>query len=212
MKLYSYWRSSASYRVRIALNLKGLKYDIVPVNLLKSEQKEEAYRKLNVQGRVPALLDGESLITQSVAIIEYLEERYPSPSLLPQNLQARAHARSIALAVACDISPLGNLGPMQYLTSEFSATDAQKTAWLHHWMGTGFAALERMLSESEYTGSFCVGASPTMADCCLVPQIYNAKRFNVDLSPYPTLVRIAEKCEQHPAFVSAHPSKQPDAA
>lgn len=211
MKLYGYWRSSTSYRVRIALNLKGLAYDTVPVNLLQSEQKGDAYRKVNTQGRVPTLIDGSAAITQSIAIMEYIEEKYPSPALLPQNPEARAQVRALSLAIAADISPLGNLGVMKHLESEYGLDETQRTKWLHHWMAQGFTTVERMLIESPFTGSYCVGASPTMADCCLVPQLYNSKRYGLDLSHYPTLVRIAEKCEQHPAFIAAQPNKQPDA-
>lgn len=211
MKLYSYWRSSTSYRARIALNLKGLNPDIIPVNLLKGEQKQSAYASVNTQMRVPTLIDGEHNITQSLAVIEYLEEKYPNPPLLPLTPPERAHVRALSLAIACDISPLNNLGPLAYL-SELGIGEEQKTGWIKFWIAQGFATIERMLLSSPYAGSYCHGASPTMADCVLVPQVYNARRFNCDLSPYPNLMRIAEHAEKHPAFIAAHPSNQPDAA
>lgn len=211
MKLYGYFRSSATYRVRIALNLKGLEAEVVPVNLLKGEQKSDSYTKINPQQLVPALVDGEHVLTQSVSIIEYLEEKYPTPALLPQPLHERARVRAIALAVACEIAPLANLGPLNFLTQQMKLSDEQKMQWYRHWLARGFAAVEQMLASSPYTGSFCHGSAPTLADCCLVPQVFNARRFECDLTPYPTLAAIAQTCEQHPAFIAAHPSKQPDA-
>jgi maleylacetoacetate isomerase len=210
MKLYSYWRSSASYRVRIALALKGLKAEIVPVNLLTGEQKADAYRAINPQMRVPALQDGEHLVTQSIAIIEYLDERYPHVPLLPQPPEERAYVRELSLAVATDISPLNNLSQLKYLSEQFGVTEEQKNVWIAHWITSGFAAIEAVLAASPYTSQFCHGVSPTMADCLLIPQIYNARRFNCDLSPYPNIERIDANCTAVPAFQQAQPDAQPD--
>jgi maleylacetoacetate isomerase len=211
MKLHGYFRSSASYRVRIALNLKGLEYDSVPVNLLAGEQKSDAYRKLNPQGLVPLLADGEHRLTQSLAIMEYLEETHPAPPLLPQTRPERARVRALALAIACEMGPLCNSGPLGFLGSELGLSEAQKTLWYHHWMKKGFDALEALLVAGPDTGSYCHGASPTMADCLLVPQMFNARRYGFDLTPYPTLLRIDARCATHPAFIAAHPMRQPDA-
>jgi len=209
MRLYSYFRSSASYRVRIALNLKGLSYDNIPVNLLKGEQKNSEYLELNPQGLLPTLVDNGNILTQSLAIMEYLEETQPTPALLPKLPAARARVRAIALAIACETSPVNNLSILQYLQSNLNITDEQKTQWIQHWIGKGFAALEAMLGDGK-AGIYCHGDTPTMADCVLVPQLFNARRFNCDLTPYPTIVRIGDVCEKHPAFAKAHPSKQTD--
>lgn len=211
MKLYSYFRSSASYRVRIALALKGIDYGQETVNLLKGEQKGTDYLKLNPQGLLPALENGGQLLTQSLAIIEYLEETHPNPPLLPKNPHERARVRALSLAIACDIAPINNLGILHYLQQQFAITDAQKTAWIQHWISKGFTALESLLQDGK-TGVFCHGDTPTMADCCLMPQLFNAKRFECDLAPYPTILRIAEACDKNPAFIAAHPSRQPDSA
>jgi maleylacetoacetate isomerase len=210
MKLYSYWRSSASYRVRIALALKGLKAEIVPVNLLAGEQKGDAYRAVNPQMRVPALEDNGHLVTQSIAIVEYLDERYPQAPLLPQVPEERAYVRELSLAVATDISPLNNLSQLKYLSEQFGVNEEQKNTWIAHWIANGFAAIEAMLEASPYTSQFCHGASPTMADCLLIPQVYNARRFNCDLSAYPNIERIDANCAALPAFQQAHPDAQPD--
>lgn len=212
LKLYSYFRSSASYRVRIALGIKGLPYSTVAVNLLKGEQTEGEYTKLNPQGKVPALIDGNHLLTQSLAIIEYLEEMHPFPPLLPKPAHERARVRALSHAVASDIAPLNNLGPLKFLTEELKLSDDDKNRWYQHWIAQGFTALEKMLAESDYTGTFCHGDEPTMADCVLVPQVFNAKRYNTDLAAYPTILKIADACDAHSAFQAAHPSKQPDAA
>lgn len=212
LKLYSYFRSSASYRVRIALALKGLPYSTVAINLLKSEQKESEYLKLNPQGKVPALVDGNHLLTQSLAIIEYLEEMHPFPPLLPKAAHERARVRALSHAVASDMAPLNNLGPLKFLTEELKLSDDDKNRWYQHWIKEGFTALEKMLSESDYTGTFCHGDEPGMADCCLVPQVFNARRYKTDMAPYPTILKIADACDAHSAFQAAHPSKQPDAA
>ena len=211
MKLYGYWRSSTSYRARIALNLKGLNAEIVPVNLLKGEQRSNEYSKLNPEMRVPMLEDNGHTLTQSLAIIEYLDEMYPQTPLLPVTPHERARVRALALAIACDITPLNNLGPLAYLTTQCGVTEEQKTLWIRHWMEAGFTVVEKILSENSATGRFCHGASPTLADCCLVPQVYNARRFGVDMTPYPTIVRIDAACKELSAFIKAHPSNQPDA-
>lgn len=210
MKLYSYFRSSASYRVRIALNLKGLAYDTAPVNLLKGEQKNAGYTKLNPQSLLPALEDNDNLFTQSLAILEYLEEAYPTPPILPITPQDRARVRAISLAIACDIAPLNNLGTLSYLQESLGMDDAQKTAWIQYWIGKGLAAVEAMLNDGK-SGIYCHGDTPTMADCVLMPQVFNAQRFECNLSAYPTIMRITEACEKHDAFITAHPSKQVDA-
>lgn len=212
MKLYSYFRSSASYRVRIALALKGMPYGTIPVNLLKSEQKDAEYTKLNPQGKVPALVDGNHLLTQSLAIIEYLEEMHPHPPLLPKAAHERARVRAIAHAIASDIAPLNNVGPLKFLTEQLKVSEEDKNRWYQHWITQGFTALETMLAQSDYTGTFCHGDTPGMADCVLVPQVFNARRYNADLNDYPTIVRIDAACNEHPAFQAAHPGKQGDAA
>lgn len=211
MKLYSYYRSSASYRVRIALALKEIRYDAIPVNLLKGEQKLGDYAKLNPQKKIPALLDGPHLLTQSLAIIEYLEETHPYPPLLPDDAAERARVRALSLAIACEIAPICNSGPLNYLTTEMGVSEDNKLRWYQHWMKEGLSALEEMVKSSKYTGTFCHGESPTMADCCLVPQLFNARRYQCDLSAYPTLMRIDEACAKLPAFGNAHPDKQADA-
>jgi maleylacetoacetate isomerase len=214
MKLYTYFRSSAAYRVRIALNLKGLAYDTVPVHLLRGggEQMQPAYRAVNPSALVPAFEDDDgATLTQSLAIIEYLEETRPGVPLLPADPVARARVRALALMVACDTHPLGNLRVLRYLVHELGVTEEQKVAWYRHWVGVGLVALEAHLSGSADTGRFCHGDTPTLADCCLVPQVFNALRFDMDLAPFPTVARIYEACNALPAFSAAHPSQQPDA-
>lgn len=208
MQLYGYFRSSASYRVRIALNLKGLAVEHIPVNLLQGEQRTEEYAAINPQQLVPALVTEEgALLTQSLAVIEYLEECYPNAApLLPNDATGRARVRALAQAVACEMAPLNNLRVLHYLTGEMGLSEEQKLQWYRHWITIGFTALETRLQESE-TGSFCHGETPTMADCCLVPQVYNARRFECDLQAYPTIRRIAERCEALTAFAEAHPAK-----
>jgi len=217
MKLYSYFRSSASYRVRIALNLKGLPYEVVPVHLLRNggEQFSPEYRKLNPDALVPALVDEvdgeERALTQSLAIIEYLDERHPSPPLLPHDPLDRAHVRGIALSIACDIHPINNLRVLRYLVRNLKVSEDDKNAWYRHWCEQGLAALETTLSRDNRTGRFCYGDTPTLADCCLVPQIANAQRLNCDLSSMPTVMLINEACLAMEAFANAAPAKQPDA-
>lgn len=213
MKLYEYFRSSAAYRVRIGLNLKGLPYQSVPVHLLKDggEQLGSEYRALNPSAAVPALQDGDATITQSLAILEYLEEMHPLVPLLPRDALGRARVRSLALVVACDIHPLNNLRILRYLVKEAGLTEEAKTAWYVHWVREGFAALEAHLAGSPDTGRCCHGDTPSIADCMLVPQVFNASRFNIDMLPYPTIARIDAACRELPAFAAAHPSAQPDA-
>lgn len=217
MKLYGYFRSSASYRVRIALNLKGLSYDVVPVHLLRDggEQFSPEYRKLNPDALVPALVDETSpdarALTQSLAIIEYLEETHPQPPLLPAAPSDRAYVRGIALSIACDIHPLNNLRVLRYLMRELKVSEDDKNAWYRHWCEQGLASIETMLSRDHSAGTFCYGDTPTLADCCLIPQIANAKRLECDLSKMPTIMRINEACLALPAFIKAMPANQPDA-
>jgi len=191
MKLYSYFRSSAAYRVRIALNLKGLDYATQAVHLVKNEQQQAEYSVLNPSQLVPTLIDEEQSLLQSLSILEYLEERYPTTALLPKNLIERAKIRAFAQAIACDIHPLNNLRVLKYLQDELSLTNEQKSEWYQHWILEGFKSLEVQLQRSN--GQFCFGNSATIADCCLIPQVYNAKRFKVDLSPFP-------KIESHPSI------------
>lgn len=213
MKLYSYFRSSASYRVRIALNLKGLPYEYAPVHLTRGggEQLAPAFRKLNPQGLVPVLQDGTRVLTQSLAIMEYLDEAHPQPPLLPKDPAARARVRALALAVACDIHPLNNLKVLNYLSGPVAASDETKRTWYHHWIAEGLGALEARLAGDRETGKFCHGDAPGLADCCLVPQLFNARRFKCDLSGYPTLLAIDRNCQALEAFQRAAPDKQPDA-
>ena len=211
MKLYNYFRSSAAYRVRIALNLKGLQPDNVFVHLQKNEQRAVEYLKVNPLGLVPTLVDGDEVISQSLAIIEYLDEKHPSPPLLPSTPEERARVRSIALLIACDIHPIDNLRVLRYLTGVLKVSEEQKNAWYAHWVAEGLQALEARLAGDPRTGRFCHGDSPTLADVCLVPQLANARRVNMDLSPYPTLVRIEAACNGLPPFADAAPARQPDA-
>ncbi len=212
MKLYDYFRSSAAYRVRIALNLKGLAPDRTFVHLRNDAQRDTAYLALNPQGLVPALaIDDGSVLTQSMAIIEYLDETHPLPPLLPAGAVARARVRAIALAVACDIHPLNNLRVLKYLKHTLHVSDADKDIWYRHWVHEGLAALEMQLARDGATGRFCDGDTPTLADVFLVPQMANARRFDVDVTPFPTLLRIEAACLALPAFAQAEPARQPDA-
>lgn len=213
LRLYSYWRSSAAYRVRIALNLKGLDYQLTPVHLVRDggEQHGVAFRKVNPQGLVPTLQHGQRLIRQSMAIIEYLDETFADKPLLPSLARDRSRVRGMAQLIACDTHPLGNLRVLQYLEREFKATPEQREAWVRHWLGLGFQALEALLAENSTTGDFCEGDQPGMADCLLVPQLYNARRFGLDLAPFPTVRRIDAACLALDAFKKAAPEAQPDA-
>ncbi|HSV20723.1 MAG TPA: maleylacetoacetate isomerase [Casimicrobiaceae bacterium] len=213
MKLYDYFRSSAAYRVRIALQVKG----IVPdertfVHLRMGNQRAQDYLALNPQGLVPALqLDDGAVLTQSLAIIEYLEETHPAPPLLPADAPGRARVRAIALAIACEIHPLNNLRVLNYLLHTLGVSPEQKDGWYKYWVDVGLEALETQLAREPSTGAFCHGSQPTLADVCLVPQLANARRVKIDLSPYPTLTRIEAACLALPAFAAAAPERQPDA-
>ena len=212
MKLYDYFRSSAAYRLRIALNLKGVSPERAFVHLRRGAQRADDYLEMNPQGLVPALVtDAGDVLTQSLAIIEWLEETYPKPALLPADAAGRARVRSLALAIACDIHPLNNLRVLNYLTGTLGATDAQRDGWCRYWCDVGLEAMEARLSRESATGAFCHGAAPTIADVCLVPQLANARRVDLDLAPYPTLLRIESACAALPAFAAAAPARQPDA-
>ncbi|EIT71315.1 MULTISPECIES: maleylacetoacetate isomerase [Hydrocarboniphaga] len=213
MKLHTYYRSSASYRVRIALNLKGLEAEHLPVHLTRDggEQFLAKFRATNPAALVPVLEDGSERIAQSLAIIEYLDERYPESPLLPASAADRAWVRQIALAIACDIHPLNNLRVLKYLTGPIGLSEEQKQTWIRHWIDLGLQALESRLATSPRRGAFCFGDRPTLADCCLVPQLFNAERFGMALDAYPTLRRIEQACNILKAFQNAHPANQPDA-
>jgi maleylacetoacetate isomerase len=209
--LYSYWRSSAAYRVRIALNLKGLAYRQVPVHLLNDGGQQHApeYVALNPQGLVPLLVDGAVNIAQSLAILEYLEETHPQPALLPSDAALRAHIRGLALHIACDIHPLNNLRVLQYLSAELVVTDADKDRWYRHWMALGLSALEQGLVP--FNGGFSLGERPGYLEACLIPQLYNARRFNCALQGYPQLLAMEARCMLLDEFQRAAPEQQPDA-
>ncbi len=212
MTLYGYWRSSAAYRVRIALNLKGIEVEHKSVHLVKDggQQHHADYVSLNPQQLVPALvLDDGEVLTQSMAMLEYLEDTHPEIPLLPSNPLAKAKVRALANAIACDVHPLNNLRVLQYLKGEAGLADTAKDAWYQHWIVTGFNAYEAMLADT--AGEFSFGDSPTLADICLVPQVYNAHRFKVPLDNYPNIVRIVENCNRLEAFVDAAPENQADA-
>lgn len=209
MKLYSYYRSSAAYRVRIALNLKGLDYDYEAVNLLEAQQKSQGYRATNPQALVPALTtDDGAVLGQSIAILEWLEEMYPQPALLPGSPMERAAIRGVVNHIACDIHPLNNISILFYLRDELTATPEQTSRWYSQWVRRGFDGLEQQLAET--SGLYCFGDAPTMADVCLVPQFYNARRFEVNIEDYPTINRIVDYCNNQDAFDRARPEKQPD--
>jgi maleylacetoacetate isomerase len=212
MKLHSFFRSSAAYRVRLALEIKGLAYETVAHHLRKGEQRKPEYRVLNPQGLVPTLEDAGHVLTQSLAIIEYLEEAYPqTPRLLPPDPLGRAIVRAMSLAIACDVHPLNNLRVLDYLKSAIGQSQEATDVWYRHWIGEGFAALEELVRQHSRGGRHCFGDAVTMADACLVPQMYNARRFQTDLAPYPTLVAISDSLERLPAFAAARPEAQPDA-
>lgn len=210
MKLHTYWRSTASYRLRIALALKGLAAEPIAVNLVRDggEQLGPDYRAVNPQGRVPSLtLDDGTVLVQSPAIIEYLEERYPDPALLPRDAVARAHVRAVAAIVGCDMHPLHNVGPLNHLRRELGRSEDEVSGWIHRWIGDGLDAIEALIPG----GPFCFGAEPGLADVFLVPQLYAARRFSVPLDRYPKILRADAAAAAHPAFAGAHPSGQPDA-
>ncbi|MFJ4155734.1 maleylacetoacetate isomerase [Pseudomonas sp. NPDC089752] len=206
MQLYTYYRSTSSYRVRIALALKDLDYQALPVNLLKGEQRADGYVEVNPQGRVPALRTDEgAVLVQSPAIIEYLEEVYPQPALLPANAAARATVRGVAALIGCDIHPLHNVSVLNQLR-QLGHDEAQVNQWIGHWIGQGLAAVEQLIGDEGY----CFGEAPGLADVYLIPQLYAAERFNIDLGPYPRIQRVAQLATEHPAFAKAHPACQPD--
>jgi maleylpyruvate isomerase len=213
MKLYTFFRSSASYRVRIALNLKGLSYEQVPIHLRRGggEQFSATYKAINPQALVPALEDSGRILTQSLAIMEYLDELYPKPPLLPTDPADRALVRSMALIIACEIHPIQNLRVLLHLKKDLKQSDDDLNLWARHWIGLGLSALEQLVVSGPEQGKFCFGDTPTLADICLVPQLTNARRFGCDLSVYPTLLQIETTCNAFPAFANAAPEKQPDA-
>jgi maleylacetoacetate isomerase/maleylpyruvate isomerase len=211
VKLYTYFRSSAAFRVRIALNLKGLAYEPQLISLPKGAHRDPQYAKVNPQALVPTLVTDEGMhLAQSLAIIEYLDETHPRPSLIPKDLEARARVRSLSLLIACEIHPLNNLRTLQYLKRQLGQNEEQVNSWYRHWIAEGLGKLEAEL-HSAASGRYCHGDAPTMVDCCLVPQIFNAKRYDCDLAPYPKTMRIFDACMQLEAFDRAQPSKQPDA-
>ena len=211
MKLYGYFRSSAAYRVRIALALKGLSVEMASIHLMKGEQHSAEYSRINPQNLVPVLEDEGTLLYQSLAIMQYLEERYPDPPLLPADALGRARVRSLALLIACEIHPINNPRVLNYLTGKLGVSEDQKLEWYHHWVVTGFTALEKRLTGEPQTGRFCQGDTPGFADCALVPQVANARRFKVDLGAFPTIVRIDAACRELEPFKQAAPENQPDA-
>ena len=211
LQLHNFFRSGTSHRLRIALNLKGLGYDYVAVSLPKNEHLQAAFKALNPQGLVPALVDNDLVLTQSPAIIEWLDERYPAPALLPINTTDRARVRAMAAIVGCDIHPVNNKRILDYLRKHFACDDNAINAWCGTWISAGFEALEAMLQADSTRGDFCFGNTPTLADLYLVPQVESARRFKVDLSPYPCIVAIDKACNALEAFAKAAPAVQPDA-
>ncbi|KVV47492.1 maleylacetoacetate isomerase [Burkholderia ubonensis] len=213
MKLYSYFRSSASYRVRIALHLKQLPFDYVPVHLLRDggQQLKDEYRALSPDSLVPTLVDGDAALQQSLAIVEYLDETHPEPPLLPKAPLDRAYVRSIALQIACEIHPLNNLRVLKYLKHMLQVPEEAKNDWYRHWIEAGFATLEARLANDPRTGKLCFGDTPTLADICVVPQVFNANRFAIDTSRFPTIQRIYDHAVTLDAFKAAAPGAQPDA-
>jgi maleylpyruvate isomerase len=208
--LYTYFLSSASYRVRIGLHLKGIAYEAVFVDLAAREQLEGDYVAVNPEGRVPYLVDGDVRLSQALAILEYLDETHPDPPLLPASAAGRARVRQIALAVVADIQPLQNSGPMVYLTEGLGVSDEDRNRWYRHWVTRGLGAVEALVAKHPEPGRFCYGDTPSLADACLVPQVANARRFRIDMAPYPTLARITDACLALEAFQRAAPENQPD--
>ena len=210
MRLYSFFRSSAAYRVRIALNLKGVDYETVTVDLPGNRHREAEFLAVNPQATIPTLDDDGTILWQSLAIIDYLDARFPQPRLIPQEPVARAHAQALAQLIACEIHPLNNLRVLRYLRGELKLDDAAVAKWYSHWIAEAFGPLETLVKRFS-GGRYCYGDAVSVADVCLVPQVYNARRFNVDITPYPTLVRIADTLRADPAFARAAPEHQPDA-
>ncbi|MBE0361572.1 maleylacetoacetate isomerase [Pseudoalteromonas aliena] len=208
MKLYSYFRSSAAYRVRIALNLKAIDHELAIVNLLKSEQLGDDYLKMNPQGLLPALETDDGVLAQSLAILEWLDETYPQSPLIPGTAWQKAQIRNLSFAIACDIHPVNNLRVLKYLSNELGVDDEAKNKWYRHWIEIGFEKIELMLNEND---DYCIGDQPTLADICLVPQVFNAIRFNVDMAAYPKIAAIYARCNKLAAFNDAAPQNQPDA-
>jgi maleylacetoacetate isomerase len=210
MTLHGYYRSSASFRVRIALNWKGLPYETISHHLRKGEQLKPEYLAVNPQGFVPTLVEGGRTLVQSMAIMEWLEDTHPTPPLLPADADGRARVRALAEVIACDIHPIDNLRVLRYLRHELAQDEESVQRWYNHWIAEGFRAFEELLTRGG-TGKFCHGDAPSLADVCLVPQVYNSRNFKLDLSPYPTLSRVYEACMDVPAFADAMPERQPDA-
>lgn len=209
LTLHGYWRSSAAYRVRIALNLKGLDYAQATHDLRQHAHQDDSYRAINPQKLVPALDTGSGILTQSPAILEWLEEMHPEPALLPASPDARAAVRAMCALIACDIHPLNNLRVLRELKQDFGADQARLDMWASGWIAEGFTALEVLVEQ--HGKGFCFGDTPSLADCFLIPQVFSAQRFGVDLRAYPALRAVNERCDEHPAFVRAHPNRQPDA-
>ncbi len=210
MQLYSYYRSTAAYRIRIALQYKKLNYECIPVNLLKGQHHDENYVIYNPQRRVPTLIDNGFVLGQSMAILEYLEEQYPTPTILPGDPQERAWVRSIAQIIACDIHPLNNLGVLKYLGDKLHHSKEEITSWYHHWLKQGFDPIENLLQQNSAREHYCLGNTPTFADICLVPQVYNAHRFEFSMNDYPIIREINDYCLTQPFFEQARPENQPD--
>jgi maleylacetoacetate isomerase len=210
MKLYGYFRSSAAFRLRIALNLKQLAYEHAPIHLRRGDQAQPGFRGINPQGLAPALEIDRQVLIQSLPIIEYLDETHPEPPLLPDDPAGRARVRGLAAIVACDIHPINNLRVLRYLQRPLGHDHASIETWYNHWIAEGFAALEHLLADDDRTGRFCHGDRPGLADVALVPQVVNSERYRLDLAPYPTITRIYQTCMTLDAFAAAHPERQPD--
>jgi maleylpyruvate isomerase len=213
LKLFTYSRSSAAFRVRIALNIKALPFEAVPIHLLRGdgEQHSDSYAVRNPAQLVPTLEDGEMTLGQSLAIIEYLEQMHPTPALLPQQAVARAKVRELALSIACDIHPLNNLRVLRYLNAPLGIDERRRDEWARHWIDLGFTAIEYQLAKHDTAGNYCFGDTPTLADCCLIPQVFNARRVSLPLDGYPIINRVHQYCMKQPAFIDAAPGAQSDA-